>query len=150
MLQVWSSRSYIEGDLEGTPSSILTKRAQAAWFSGRTGCSQAEYGGLRHCDANLTITVGTTICELRSCWSDCPKEGKNTIGPCVPSRVAYEVGAGRQQTVRSPRTMYPHSQEWRRNREVAMHLPASGGEGLGLMARSEYTNACKRRHPKRT
>jgi hypothetical protein len=31
-----------------------------------------------------------------------------------------------------------------------MYLLAQSGEGLGLMARSEYTNACKRRHPKRT
>src|SRR6266851_7845597 len=46
------------------------------------------------------------------------------IRPCVPSHVAYEVGAARQQTVRSPRTMYPHSQEWRRNREEMVYLPA--------------------------
>ena len=31
------------------------------------------------------------------------------IRPCVPSHVAYGVGAARQRTVRSPRTMYPHS-----------------------------------------
>jgi hypothetical protein len=39
-------------------------------------------------------------------------------------RVAYEVGAARQQTVRSPRTMYPHSQEWHQNREATVYLPA--------------------------
>jgi len=44
--------------------------------------------------------------------------------PRIPLRVAYEVGAARQRTVRSPRTMYPHSQEWRQNREVTMYLPA--------------------------
>jgi hypothetical protein len=33
---------YMEGDLAGTPSSILTKRAQDMMFSGRTGCPQAE------------------------------------------------------------------------------------------------------------
>src|SRR6516225_5815840 len=37
---------------------------------------------------------------------DCLKGG--LIRPFVPSDVAYEVGAARYQTVRSPRTMYPH------------------------------------------
>ena len=36
---------YAEDDLEGPPSSILTQRAQAALFSGRTECSQAECRG---------------------------------------------------------------------------------------------------------
>src|SRR5580693_7529202 len=40
------------------------------------------------------------------------------IKPRISLRVAHEVGAARQQTVRSPRTMYPHSQEWHRNREA--------------------------------
>src|SRR5882724_9458879 len=46
------------------------------------------------------------------------------IKPRIPLRVAYEVRAARQQTVRSPRTMYPHSQEWHQNREEAVYLPA--------------------------
>ena len=52
------------------------------------------------------------VADLRteSCWNDCLKEEKTSIRPCVPSQVAYEVGAGRQQTVRSPRTMYPYPQ----------------------------------------
>src|SRR5216684_7181980 len=58
-----------------------------------------------------------------SCWNDCLTRRKR-IRLCVPSHVAYEVGAARQQTVRSPRTMYPHSQEWHRNREATMYLPA--------------------------
>src|SRR5882762_4052828 len=50
--------------------------------------------------------------RTESCWNDCLKEKKqNTIRPCVPSHVAYEVGAGQQQTVRSPRTMYPYPQK---------------------------------------
>jgi len=43
---------------------------------------------------------------------------ENLIKPCIPLHVAYEVGAARQQTVRSPRTMYPHVQKWHRNREA--------------------------------
>src|SRR5207237_4414277 len=78
-----------------------------------------------------------------SCWNDCLTRRKS-IRPCVPSHVAYEVGAARQQTVRSPRTMYPHSQEWHRNREATMHLPASGGEGLCVIKRSEYKTVRKR------
>src|ERR1700757_3602944 len=58
-----------------------------------------------------------------SCWNDCLTRRK-LIRPCAPSHVAYEVGAARQQTVRSPRTMDPHSQEWHRNREATVYLPA--------------------------
>jgi RNA-directed DNA polymerase len=46
------------------------------------------------------------------------------IKPRISLRVAHEVGAARQQTVRSPRTMYPHSQEWHQNREATVYLPA--------------------------
>jgi len=50
----------------------------------------------------------------------------STLGDACPriDVAAYEVGAARQQTVRSPRTMDPHSQEWHRNREATMYLPA--------------------------
>src|SRR5215469_6692887 len=58
-----------------------------------------------------------------SCWNDCLTRRKS-IRLCVPSHVAYEVGAARQRTVRSPRTMDPHSQEWHRNREATVYLPA--------------------------
>ena len=47
-----------------------------------------------------------------------------SIRPSVPSDVAYEVGAGRQRTVRCPRTMNPHSQEWHQSREATVYLPA--------------------------
>ena len=53
---------------------------------------------------------------------DCLKGA--SIRPFVPSDVVYEVGAARQQTVRSPRTMYPHSQGWHPNREETVYLPA--------------------------
>ena len=52
--------------------------------------------------------VGKPGLRPESCWNDCPTRRKS-IRPCVPSHVAYEVGAARQQTVRSPRTMDPHS-----------------------------------------
>jgi hypothetical protein len=58
-----------------------------------------------------------------SCWNDCLTRRKS-IRPCTPLHVAYEVGAARQQTVRSPRTMYPHSQEWHRSRKATVYLPA--------------------------
>ena len=48
----------------------------------------------------------------------------NLVGPFVPSHVAYEVGAGRQQAVRSPRTMNPQPQGWHQNREAMVHLLA--------------------------
>jgi hypothetical protein len=60
---------------------------------------------------------GQTGLRPESCWNDCLTRRK-LIRPCAPSHVAYEVGAARQQTVRSPRTMDPHSQEWHRNREA--------------------------------
>ena len=60
-------------------------------------------------------------CDLKAARNDCLTRRKS-IRPCVPSHVAYEVGAARQQTVRSPRTT--HSQEWHRNREATVYLPA--------------------------
>src|SRR6266481_132908 len=96
--------------------------------------------------AGPRLRAGDGVSGLRpeSCWNDCLTRRKS-IRPCVPSHVAYAVGAAGQQTVRSPRTMDPHSQEWHRNREATVYLPASGGEGLGLVAGSEYTNVRKRR-----
>src|SRR5207245_1565332 len=87
---------------------------------------------------------GQTGLRPESCWNDCLTRRKS-IRPCVPSHVAYEVGAARQQTVRSPRTMYPHSQEWHRNREATMHLPASGGEDAGMIVGARYRKDRKRR-----
>jgi hypothetical protein len=62
-------------------------------------------------------------CDLKAVRNDCLTRRKS-IRPCLPSHVAYEVGAARQQTVRSPWTMYPHSQAWHRNREATVYLPA--------------------------
>ena len=94
-------------------------------------------------------------CDLKSCWNDCLARRNRSdrvshhtlrpvkllamivwhggsIKPRIPLRVAYEVRAARQQTVRSPRTMYPHSQEWHQNREETVYLPALGGDGPRL------------------
>src|SRR5438309_4058455 len=73
----------------------------------KTACAVGRQSGLRP----------------ESCWNDCLTRRK-WIRLCVPSHVAYEVGAARQQTVRSPRTMDPHSQEWHRNCEATVYLPA--------------------------
>src|SRR6266571_8891082 len=71
----------------------------------------------------LRASDGETGLRPESCWNDCLARRKS-IRLCVPSHIAYEVGAARQQTVRSPRTMDPHSQEWHRNREATVYLPA--------------------------
>src|SRR5437667_390414 len=76
-------------------------------------------------------------------------ERRNSIRPCVPSHVAYKAERGGNELFWSPWTMYPRSQERRRNREATVYLPALGGAGLGLIVRSEYTNARKRRQHKR-
>ena len=48
--------------------------------------------------------------EIRPTPRDIGVSGRRKlIRLCVPSHIAYEVGAARQQTVRSPRTMDPHS-----------------------------------------
>src|SRR6267143_448241 len=67
--------------------------------------------------------TGKPDCDLKAVGNDCLTRRKS-IRLCVPSHIAYEVGAARQQTVRSPRTMDPHSQEWHRNREATVYLPA--------------------------
>src|SRR5579864_2449203 len=91
--------------------------------------------------ANLSAT-----CEAAE--NDC-LERRNSIRPCVPSHVAYKAERGGNEPFWSPWTMYPRSQERRRNREATVHLPALGGAGLGLIVRSEYTNARKRSQPNR-
>src|ERR1700675_1532798 len=83
-------------------------------------------GFSRHCSgAPMWYRADDGLLGLRpeSCWNDCLARRKS-IRLCLPSHIAYEVGAARQQTVRSPRTMDPHSQEWHRNREAMVHLPA--------------------------
>src|SRR2546429_3168973 len=63
--------------------------------------------------------------------NDC-LERRNSIRPRVPSRVAYKAERGGNEPFWSPWTMYPHSQERRRNREVTVYLPALGGDGPRL------------------
>jgi hypothetical protein len=117
-------------------------------------------GALR--PSTMTFARGSSLAdtELPSVWSatlsatceaaenDC-LERRNSIRPCVPSHVAYKAERGGNEPFWSPWTMYPRSQERRRNREATVHLPALGGAGLGLIVRSEYTNARKRRQPNR-
>jgi transposase len=82
--------------------------------------------------APLTATIYAlqcfrcNLCGAVTCKAveyDC-LTGGDLIRPCVPSHVAYEVGAGRKRSVRSPRTMYPQPQGWHQNREAMVHLPA--------------------------
>src|SRR5450759_4864935 len=63
--------------------------------------------------------------------NDC-LERRNSIRPCVPSHVAYKAERGGNELFWSPWTMYPHSQEWHRNREATVYLPALGGAGPRL------------------
>jgi hypothetical protein len=79
----------------------------------RIGTDKSAYGK----SPRLLPVDGLTGLRPESCWNDCLTRRK-LIRPCAPSHVAHEVGAARQQTVRSPRTMDPHSQEWHRNREA--------------------------------
>ena len=55
---------YTEDDLERPPSFILTKRAQAALFSGRTGCSQAACRGSQVCTSRHSHHVCAEICMV--------------------------------------------------------------------------------------
>jgi RNA-directed DNA polymerase len=72
-------------------------------------------------EANPYDSVYAATCKAAG--YDCLTK-EEWIKPRISLRVAYEVGAARQQTVRSPRTMYPHSQEWHQNREATVYLPA--------------------------
>ena len=68
------------------------------------------------CDPTYTATC-------KAAGYDCLTK-EELIKPRISLRVAYEVGAARQQTVRSPRTMYPRLQNWHQNREATVYLPA--------------------------
>ena len=63
--------------------------------------------------------------------NDC-LERRNLIRPRVPSHVAYKAERGGNEPFWSPWTMYPRSQERRRNREATVYLPALGGDGPRL------------------
>src|SRR5258708_22715387 len=73
--------------------------------------------------------------SLRATWkaaeNDC-LERRNSIRPCVPSHVAYKAERRGNELFWSPWTMYPRSQERRRNREATVYLPALGGDGPRL------------------
>ncbi len=99
----------------------------------------------------MTVPGGwsaTFSATWKAAENDC-LERRNSIRPCVPSHAAYKAERGGNELFWSPWTMYPRSQERHRNREATVYLPARGGAGLGLVVRSEYTNARKRRQPKR-
>src|ERR1700719_1915833 len=115
---------------------LMRPTTLADGFGLRRCCAKASRVNLAHQMGNYLVTTNKprdqsaksrssreTGLRPESCWNDCLTRRKS-IRPCVPSHVAYEVGAARQQTVRSPRTMYPHSQEWHRSRKATVYLPA--------------------------
>ena len=62
--------------------------------------------------------------DLKSCWNDCLTR-RNQIRPCVPSHVAYKVGAGRQQIRPKPLDNVPTLvKSGTRNREGTVYLRA--------------------------
>src|SRR6267154_1656069 len=101
-----------------TPQRITT--GTAMFWSTTTYATLLRTPGTR---AGFRSHDGQLGLRPESCWNDCLTRRKS-IRLCVPSHIAYEVGAARQRTVRSPRTMDPHSQEWHRNREATVYLPA--------------------------
>src|SRR6266404_417120 len=114
-------------------------------------CAFGKHGPLSSWRVLRAMTPAWSAHRSATCKAaenDC-LERRNSIRPCVPSHVAYKAERGGNEPFWSPWTMYPRSQERRRNREATVYLPALGGAGLGLIVRSEYTNARKRRHPKR-
>src|SRR5882724_7291215 len=76
----------------------------------------------------LSATLSAT---WKAAENDC-LERRNSIRPCVPSHVAYKAERGGNELFWSPWTMYPRSQERRRNREATVYLPALGGDGPRL------------------
>jgi RNA-directed DNA polymerase len=99
-------------DDEGQPSQVWLRHA----------CSTPIQRHVKiKADANPYDSAYAATCKAAG--YDCLTK-EEWIKPRISLRVAYEVGAARQQTVRSPRTMYPHSQEWHQNREATVYLPA--------------------------
>src|SRR3989475_4416352 len=129
----------------------LAKDAQRKYHLARPRTSVKGVPGGEVAARHHPVTPGwsaTLRATCKAAENDC-LERRNSIRPCVPSHVAYKAERGGNELFWSPWTMYPRSQERRRNREATVYLPALGGAGLGLIVRSEYTNARKRRHPKR-
>ena len=83
----------------------------------------------------MAMILGGWSANLSATWkaaeNDC-LERRNSIRPCVPSHVAYKAERGGNELFWSPWTMYPRSQERRRNREATVYLPALGGDGPRL------------------
>ena len=73
----------------------------------------------------------TLSATWKAAENDC-LERRNSIRPCVPSHAAYKAERGGNELFWSPWTMYPRSQERRRNREATVYLPALGGDGPRL------------------
>ena len=73
----------------------------------------------------------------------------NLVGPCVPSHVAYEPGRGGNNPSEAL-GQWIHNRKVGagtvRQRRICQHEAETG---LGLIVRSEYTNARKRRKDRR-
>jgi hypothetical protein len=82
-------------------------------------------------DGIVICLSGNRTATCKAAENDC-LERRNSIRPRVPSRVAYKAERGGNEPFWSPWTMYPRSQERRRNREVTVYLPALGGDGPSL------------------
>jgi hypothetical protein len=101
-----------EKDPKDNPRFVITNMKQSPqWIYEQVYCQRGDI------ENRIKLRAG------KAAGYDCLTK-EETIKPCTPLHVAYEVGAARQQTVRSPRTMYPHSQEWHQNREETVYLPA--------------------------
>src|SRR6266481_3419244 len=81
--------------------------------------------------APFYIASDNRSATCKAAENDC-LERRNSIRPCAPSHVAYKAERGGNELFWSPWTMYPRSQERRRNREATVYLPALGGDGPRL------------------
>src|SRR5438445_11446467 len=108
-----ASRVYLSGGDSGLVQSV------------RAGLGSVGFVGGRVLPGGTGVGPEDGVPGLRpeSCWNDCLTRRKS-IRPCVPSHVAYEAGAARQRTVRSPRTTDPRSQEGHRTLTATGYLPA--------------------------
>jgi len=106
--------------LQGAALSLKRRREEASWrrqtrgrpvifrLVGKPDCDLKAVGMIvwqrrNRSDRASHRTLRPVKLLERIVWHGGP------IKPRISLRVAYEVGAARPQTVRSPRTMYPHS-----------------------------------------
>jgi regulator of replication initiation timing len=101
----------------------VARRGEATWHALRDAARRSMVNGMDETGWNVAAQLRWLSATCKAAGHDCLTK-EEWIKPCIPLLVAYEVGAARQQTVRSPRTMYPHSQEWHQNREATVYLPA--------------------------